>query len=165
MCSIVNLDHFVRKSAELVAAGLDHIQGRLGKGVPLRVRCKLQAQAERVRLSKLLKRKQFGDLMRVVRTPWYSSLRSKGFLSNQERTCLTDSSTSATEAITGATTTCNNNDIRGQSFTLKHTNIKYTNTQIHKFSTPTCFSPAFTGFMHISLKRLRALQERRRQMY
>ena len=65
--------------------------------------------------------------MRVVRTPWYSSLRSKGFLSNQERTCLTDSSTSATEAITGATTTCNNNDISG--FTLKHTN---TNTQIHK---------------------------------
>ena len=43
--------------------------------------------------------------MRVVRTPWYSSLRSKGFLSSQESSCLTDSSTSATEAITGATTT------------------------------------------------------------
>ena len=54
MC-IVNLDHFVRKGAELVAAGLDHIQRRLGKGVSLRVRCKLQAQAETVRLSKLLK--------------------------------------------------------------------------------------------------------------
>ena len=29
----------------------------------------------------------------------------------------------------------------------------------------TCFSPALTGFMHISLKRLRALQESRREMY
>ena len=43
--------------------------------------------------------------MSVVRTPWYSSLRSKGFLSSQESSCLTDSSTSATEAMTGATTT------------------------------------------------------------
>ena len=29
----------------------------------------------------------------------------------------------------------------------------------------TCFSPALTGFMHISLKRLRALHESRREIY
>ena len=148
-CWIANLDHFVCKIGKLVAAGLDHIKRCLGKRVPLCVCRQLQAQAGRGRLS-IFPWGGWKYLMRVVRTPWYSSLRSKGFLSSQDSSCLTDSSTSATEAMTGATTTWAtiSNQFCG-----------------NKVQVRTCFSPAFTGFMHISLKRLRALQERRREMY
>ena len=45
-------------------------------------------------------------LIRVVLTVWYSWLLSNGFLSSQDKRCLTESRTSATEAMIGARTTC-----------------------------------------------------------